>query len=229
MIHTIVFLGLGLYLVALGVGLGGVALILLWPGVSFGVLGTAYAGLGACVLGKQLDGRMAWWAVVLMLPYLLLTWAVWHLQRRMSKEACCNEVVPGLWVGRRPYAKEVPPDVGLVVDLTAEFPEPRGVRAGKSYVCLPILDASIPGEEALRGLIETVAAWRGRTYLHCALGHGRSAMVAAGVLVKRGIAENVRQAVKIVRQARPGARLKRPQWQLLEKIMATDPREASPR
>src|SRR5947209_17823719 len=67
-----------------------------------------------------------------------------------GREPCCPEVVPGIWVGRRAYARELPPDITLVVDLTAEFPEPRAVRAGRSYVCLPTLDATAPDAAVLK-------------------------------------------------------------------------------
>ena len=35
-------------------------LLLLWPGVSFTLVGMAYAGLGAPVFGKQADGTLHW-------------------------------------------------------------------------------------------------------------------------------------------------------------------------
>src|SRR5919204_3009915 len=209
--YAIVFLLLGLYLLALGVIVGGWALLLIWPGVSFALLGAAYAGLGPRVYGKGEDGRMAWWSVLLLLPYLLLTWAVWHVQRLLSREDRCNEVAPGLWLGRRAFARELPPGVDLVVDLTTEFPAPRGVRTGRTYLCLPTLDAVAPDEKALRGLTARVAAWPGVVYVHCALGHGRSATAVAAVLLARGLAADVKQAEAMLRQARPRVRLNAPQ------------------
>jgi protein-tyrosine phosphatase len=161
---------------------------------------------------------MAWWAVLLLLPYLLLTWASWHMQRLLSREPCCNEVAPGLWIGRRVFAKELPSEVSLIVDLTVEFAEPRGVRAGRSYVCLPILDALVPAERPLRELVERIAAWPGTVYIHCALGHGRSALVAAAVLLKRQLAADAQRAEALIRQVRPTVRLTPSQRRLLERI-----------
>ena len=65
----------------------------------------------------------------MLLPYLALTWFAWHLRRLVSRQPCCHEVAPGLWLGRRPLAREVPAGVVLLVDLTAEFCAGTGVHS----------------------------------------------------------------------------------------------------
>jgi protein-tyrosine phosphatase len=221
--YVIVFSLFALYLLALAVLLGGLGWLLLWPAVSFLLLAAAYAGLGPRIYGKRPDGRLAWWAVLLLLPFLLLTWGLWHLARLFSKEACAHEVAPGLWVGRRPFAHELPPDVGLVVDLTAEFIVARGVTTGRSYLCLPTLDALAPDEGAVRELVAAVAGSTTAVYIHCAAGHGRSAMVAAAVLLARGLAADAKEAEALLRKARPGIRLTPSQRQLLERLRSGGP------
>jgi protein-tyrosine phosphatase len=216
--YTFKFGLLGAYLIALAVYLGGPALLLLWPGASLALVAAAYAGLGPRVYGKRPDGRLAWWAVLPMLPLLLLTWVAWHLHRRMSKEDCCNEVAPGLWVGRRAFAHELPPEVRLVVDLTAEFPAPRALAPNAAYVCLPTLDAFAPDADSLRALLEQILGAPGPVYVHCALGHGRSATVAAAVLLARGLANDVDHAEAVLRQARPLVRLLPVQRRVLERL-----------
>src|SRR5436190_940901 len=57
-----------------------------------------------------------------------------------------------------------------------------------------------------------VAAHPGPMVVHCAQGHGRSAMVMAALLVRRSLAATPEEAVRRVKQARPGARLNRWQW-----------------
>ena len=188
MVYAIVFTLFGLYLGALAFLLGGPAWLLLWPALSFVLLGVAYAGAGPRLLGKRPDGSRVWWAAALFLPYLLLTGGIWHLQRCLSREPCCNELAPGLWGGRRPCPPELPDIVTLVVDLTAEFREPAKVRSGREYRCLPVLDASVPSAEGFRQLVEEVANWPGGVYVHCALGHGRTGMFVAAVLIARGLA-----------------------------------------
>jgi protein-tyrosine phosphatase len=216
--YTVVFALFGVYLAVVAFAVGDFGWLLLWPAVSFLLVGAAYAGLGPGIFGKRPGGTLAWWALLLLLPYLVLTWAVWHLARAFRKEACCHEVAPGVWLGRRPYPRELPPDVTLVVDLTAEFPAHRGVRRGRTYLCLPTLDTGAPEEAAFGDLVRQVAAWRGKVYIHCAAGHGRSALVAAAVLVARGLARDGRQAEEALRKVRPGVRLLKAQRELLGRM-----------
>lgn len=205
--YTIVFTLLGLYLAVVAFLLEGWGWLLLWPALSFLLLGLAYAGLGSALLGKQTGGSLAWWAVLLLLPYLLITWGIWHVQRRVSREPVCNEVVSGVWIGRRPLAHELPDGVNLVVDLTAEFPVCRGVRRGRQYRCLPTLDASVPPVESFRRLVDEVARWPGVVFIHCAAGHGRTAMFAAALLVAKGLAADIDGAETMLRSVRPRVRI----------------------
>ena len=126
--HSVGFGIFGMLLAVWGLWLGGLGWLLLWPAVSFVLIAAAYAGLGPGVCGKRADGRLAWWAVALLLPYLLGTWGVWYAVRLLSREPCCDEVAPGVWVGRRPFVRDLPTNISLIVDLTAEFPAPRALR-----------------------------------------------------------------------------------------------------
>jgi protein-tyrosine phosphatase len=218
--YAIVFGLLGVYLVGLAAVVGGWVWLVVWPGASLLLVAAAFAGLGPQVFGKRADGTVAWWALLALFPYLLLTWLLWQLLRLTSQEPRCHEVVPGIWVGRRVYGTELPADISLVVDLTAEFPEPRAVRAGRSYVCLPTLDTTAPNAAALRAVVQRIDEHRGNVYIHCASGHGRAATVAAALLLARGLAADVRQAEALLRSVRPGVRLKRVQRAVLERVLA---------
>ena len=59
-----------------------------------------------------------------------------------------------------------------------------------------------PAEAELRALLDETAPRSGPVYVHCALGHGRSALVVAAVLRRRGLATDVRDAERKVRQVR---------------------------
>ncbi len=193
------------------------AWLLVWSGLSFLIVAVAYALQTPRVFGKRVDGTLAWEPCVLLLPYLLLTWLLWYCQTCLSREAVCNEVAPGLWLGRRVGAVELPPAVTLVIDLTSEFGEPFGLRTGHAYLCLPALDNAAPNPTAFREAVQKAASWEGTIYVHCALGHGRSALVAAAVLMARGLAADPEEAFARVRQARPAVRLNRDQEAFLRK------------
>jgi protein-tyrosine phosphatase len=192
--------------------------LLVWPCLSFGLVGFAYLGLGPRIFGKRPTGTMAWYSVLVLLPYLLLTWLTWYLVRHLSSEDCCNEAAPGIFIGRRPLAAEVPDGVTMIVDLTAEFREQYGVRNGLQYIAAPMLDAGTTTEIAFKSLVRRIANWDGPVYIHCAQGHGRTGMVAAAVLVTKGLCTTIEEAVLRLRTVRPRLDLGRDQLAFVRRI-----------
>jgi protein-tyrosine phosphatase len=190
----------------------------LWPALSYFLAGLAYAGLGPRVFGKRPDGSMAPWAAFPLAFYLAVVWTVWHLRRLLVSEKACVEIAPGLWIGRRPAAGDVPPGVETVVDLAAEFPEIRTVTAGRRYLLRPILDGSAPSDQALAKLVTELAALSGPMLIHCALGHGRSVLVAAALLLETGRADDLEELLKRLRRARPQMFLTKPQMLALKRF-----------
>ena len=194
------------------------SLFLLWCSLSLGIVAFGYGGLGARVVGKKSDGRMMPIAVLALAPYLVLTWLVWHFSRLIRREAPSNRLVEGVTVGRRLLGSEYPRHIQAVVDLTAEFPEVKVARMADKYWAFPILDASAPETEALVALIDEIREFSGEIYIHCAEGHGRTALVAASLLLIRGEVGNVEEAVHRVLEQRPGAHMNRVQRQALESL-----------
>ncbi|WP_255203554.1 tyrosine-protein phosphatase [Myxococcus sp. AM011] len=218
--YSFVFGVFAALLTVLAFQLRGLGWGLLWPALSFALVAVAYVGAGPAVFGKRGDGRMRPWALVVLLPYLLMTWATWHLARRLSRESVHDEVAPGIVIGRRLLAGELPVGTRTVVDLTSEFIEPEGIRSVEHYVCLPILDATAPSAERLASHIESWATLPTPLYIHCAQGHGRTGMVAAAVLMARGLAPDAKQALSRVQKARPGVRLSAAQGATLDALGA---------
>jgi protein-tyrosine phosphatase len=182
---------------------GWAAVLWAWSGLSFVAVGSGYAHFGAAIFGKRPDGTIPLARVIMLWPYFLFTWSLWHLQRLVSRENSFDEVAPGLWVGRRPLPGELPSAVSLVVDLTAEFALARGVTERCEYLCIPTLDGGVPNADRLAEAMERIGSCPGGVFIHCASGHGRSAMVAVLMLLQQGRAMNVEDAVQIIRAARP--------------------------
>lgn len=220
-------MGFGLLYVALGAGLltasilnGGPAWVLAWPALAFFVVAAGYLGVGARVLGKRPDGTIAPAAFVLLLPYFMVAWLYYRLLRRLPLSRPWDEVIPGMYVGRRCYPDELPRDIGMIVDLTAELPAPRGLPPSVRYVCLPTLDGHVPEQGPFRSLVAEIAGFDEPVLVHCAAGHGRAPTTAAAVLLQRGRARTYKEAIQILRRTRPRVLLGRSQRRLVRTFVA---------
>jgi protein-tyrosine phosphatase len=198
----------------------GFAFLLLWPALCLAIIGGAYLGFGPGVFGKRPDGSMRTGAVLLLFPYLLYQWGLWHLLRPLRKEKPYDELIPGVLIGRRLLPSEFPPGVTLVVDLTSEFPEPPKIRRGRKYYSLPILDGHFPDRSQLKRVLEILASHSGTVYIHCAEGHGRTGTLAAALLLQSGFAQTAQEAIARVQMSRPLVRLHREQREIVDWVEA---------
>ena len=205
---------LGIVLIALGFAERGWFLIAIWLGCDFLVLGVAHGCGSHRVFGKRADGTLPLWSWVAFLPLLIYTTVVWHLIRLLSREPAHNAVTEQLVVGRRLLPFERAGEFDNFIDLTAEFSEPSSIRSSPSYRSFPILDGSAPTPEALRAAVASLRP--GRTFIHCAQGHGRTGLFALAVLLSSGVAPSVEDGLRILSAARPAIRLSREQHRCIQ-------------
>jgi diacylglycerol kinase (ATP) len=205
----------------------GQALLLACAVASAG-LAMAYALRSPRLLGKRADGSMAPLAWLLFWPFLLLNFlSLWSF-RRLSREEPISEIVPGLYLGCRLLREDRGAferrAIASTLDLTAEFPEVSYARSG-SYLCIPLLDTSPPTRDQL----SLAAEWIERrmaeapVLVHCALGHGRSAIIVAAHLLRAGRAATVEETLELVSERRPGVGLNGAQARALRDYAASLP------
>jgi protein-tyrosine phosphatase len=216
--RAVLLLILGLILAVIGFMEGGWFLIASWLGLNFLAVGIAHLKGWHRIFGKRSNGTLPSWGWLLFLPLLLYTSAVWHLMRIFSREPARNTVTPDLVVGRRLRASELQEQFANFVDLTSEFVEPASIRKSPGYVCVPILDGSAPDPEVL--LAEVKKLRPGRTFIHCAQGHGRTGLFATAFLVAHRKARTVDEALAILRNVRPRIRLSRAQRECIDRLAA---------
>jgi protein-tyrosine phosphatase len=209
-------MGLGALGLWLARTIGGAGWLFAWPGVVFLIVAAGYAGVGPRIFAKRADGTLSPLRVLLLLPYFVLARAIWR-GLRWSGEPAFHEIRPGLYLGRRPLEPELPRDVRLVVDLTAEFGADR--RAGIEYLCAPALDGGVPEEEVMRALLVALRDHEGPVYVHCAAGHARSASVVCAMLVLEGRAASIDEAEKLVQTTRPRAGMSASQRALVTRLV----------
>ncbi|MCR9245931.1 MAG: hypothetical protein NXI31_12935 [bacterium] len=203
---------------------GGPWLLLIWPTLAFGLVALAYCVGDAHWFGKRPDGR---WRkgprFVVLLPFLLLSWSCWWLLRAVSREPPHARLSSECWIGRRVVVTELPAEVAAVVDLTAELVDSAAVCRGRDYVAQPLLDGVGASPERLVEVVDSLAAVPRPFYLHCAQGHGRTAMVAAAWLLRTRQAATVDDALARIRAARPLARPSRSQRRALVALAGATP------
>ena len=157
----------------------------------------------------------------MFLPMLGYTTLVWHLIRLFSREPARNAVSDQLVIGRRLLTFELEGEFDNFVDLTAEFSEPFAIRRSPSYRSFPILDGGAPTPEALRAAVANLRP--GRTFIHCAQGHGRTALFALAVLLSSGTARSVEHGLQMLRSVRPRIRLSSEQYRCIQKYAENSP------
>jgi hypothetical protein len=177
------------------------AWLLLWISADCLLLAVGYFGLGPKVYGKNPRGGFPIWARVIHLPMMLSSLLVWQLFRLFSRENAYDEVAGGLFVGRRLSKDEIPAGMNYWIDLTAELEDPKQIRDSTQYICLPILDGTVPDAAVLDHILSRLD--HGKTYVHCAQGHGRAALFALALLARRGAIRDVEEGIRLLQKERP--------------------------
>ncbi len=220
--YALIYITAGIAFLALGWKRGAWRWLGIWAGTSWITVGLAYAGLlRPKIFGKRPDGGMAILNAGFFLPFLACAWGAWLARLGQGGEGPSDEIMPGLWLGRRCSGRELPAGVDAVLDMTSEFPESSDVACGREYRCIPNLDATLAGERKFAEAVAQVVDWwqaeKRCVYVHCAAGHGRSAAVVIAALAASGEAESIAGAEGIVRGARPGIKLTGDQYRVLER------------
>lgn len=182
--------------------------LLVWLFFNFLTMSIAY-GLNKpwLLLGKKKSGEVNLFLLVLNFPWLLFTWLIFHLQMFLSGENRVDEIGnTAIFIASKPLKGFDFTAYDLVVDLTAEFLKSSSCRS-KQYRCYPNLDAM-----PLMTLYEDVSEFKNKSILvHCANGHGRSALFVAHLLVDLNIVFSIEDGLKLISLNRPLAILNKEQ------------------
>ena len=206
----------------------------LWCAFAFGGVGLAYAFVGPRAFGKRPDGTLPAWSRIVYAPYFALNaLSLWGFRRsakrsakRSARENDFDEIAPNIFLGcrlnRSDRATIERLQIRSVFDVTSEFGETKFLRDLNYQVC-PLLDTQAPTLDQLRAGAQwiTAATSQGPVYVHCALGHGRSATFVAAALVSSGQAENAHSAIETIRRQRPHIGLSRAQLAVMQQLDAT--------
>ncbi len=203
MFHGVAFLLLAIELVWAVWGGPPMAWLVMYPVVSFAMIGVAYIAGWPQVFGKRANGAFGRGMYALHLPFHIVGGLSAALLRLRSEQDRWHEIVDGLWLGAR--TNTLPPGLGRIVDLTAEHARVGGPDV--DYVLIATLDGRAPDEGAMRAAIAQMQADPRPTYVHCFAGKGRSATFVAAYLLQTGVVETVEAAELFMQERRPVVRL----------------------
>ncbi|GFR52561.1 hypothetical protein Agub_g15150, partial [Astrephomene gubernaculifera] len=169
------------------------------------------------LLGKRPCGLLHPLSWLLLLPYHLGLRVKLAAQRLVSSEPLYNRVLPGWYIGGWPWAgpSELPPDCPSVLDCTCELPRTHRNR----YMCLATWDTQAPSASQVdRGVAFALSERSlGRpVYVHCAHGHGRSALLLIACLLEAGAVGSCEEGLALLQAVRPRVRLNGRQRRALE-------------
>lgn len=182
---------------------GFASFLLAWASVSCLISTYGYLRNRPGVYGKR-EGRLIWWRALPTAVFVGAFRIACALMRAWRRHPAKSQVTDGVWVAGRVEGRDLPDALDYIVDLVSEFPEPAEVRGRSAYRFLPVLDGGIPpsAEPVLR-LLDEVGAPTARVLVHCDSGMGRAPTFAALLLLQRGEADDVADAIAKIERARP--------------------------
>lgn len=171
------------------------------------------------LLCKGSDGTFPVWSLLIFSPYLYFVRAFSALRRKKSGEPPYSEITEGLYVGGWPSTPEkLPPGNPAVIDCTCELPRKLEV-SGHAYLCIPTWDTRSPQPADIESAVKWACRKRAQqipVFIHCAYGHGRSVAVMCALLVALGVADDWKDAEKLIKAKRPYIRMNALHRQALE-------------
>ncbi|AZS51072.1 PAP2 phosphatase family protein [Entomomonas moraniae] len=199
--------------------LGGLWLWLCWLSVAFLLVALNYAFFGAVGFQKQDNGRFSFPAFLLYTPYFIVAWVNSRLWTRNNNNADC--VVGNVYLGRIPCPSTINQyQFSGVVDLCAELPMTCYVER---YRLIPVLDLTMPPISIFDEAVKAIDAYQqqGHVLVCCALGYSRSAQAVLAWLLWSKHAATVKEALEILKKARPTVVISQVQQKNLEAWWAT--------
>lgn len=174
--------------------------LFVWPVINFSLLSFAYCFNKPSLILAKSDQHFSLLLLVLNLPWLMLTWGIFRIQILLSKEDFCNRIgSSNIWISSKPISQKQVLDFDLIIDLTAEF---LPFSSSVETICIPNLD----GMPLSNCQIPNATSKETKILVHCANGHGRSALFTTKLLMSFSYTSNYSESLKLIKNSRPLAK-----------------------
>ncbi|MBN7818620.1 diacylglycerol kinase family protein [Bowmanella yangjiangensis] len=207
------------------------SIILVWTSLSLLAVGLAYLFNYPALFRKRADGSIPIAIRWLFIPFLFGATLYNYWARKRDKVPQVQKITDQLYLGARLFSRDLNylkvQGIRAVLDVTAEF---NGLdwaieEQPLHYLNVPVLDHSAPNAAQLNQAINWLHQQhrQGRKVLvHCALGRGRSVLVAAAYLLATQPDKSANEVLDSIRAIRQTARLNRWQFKQLEYLHQED-------
>ncbi|QIR07752.1 diacylglycerol kinase family protein [Salinivibrio costicola] len=201
--------------------------LLLWSGIAFIAVSFAYWRNQPRLFRKRYTGQLPTLIHGLFAPFFVCTHLYNRWARHRDTEPAIQKIASGLYVGARLTRHDLnyiqTQGIGGILDVTAEFESLTSFSETReiSYLSVPVLDHAYPSRSQLMRALQWIhqQRMRGETVVvHCALGRGRSVMVAAAYLWALEPDKNLNSVLNSIRSVRPKAQLNRRQFRALSRF-----------
>ena len=173
---------------------------------------------------KNIQGQIPLKNKLILWPIHIINSVVFKLWESLTRESPYSEISKDVFLGKKlsnqeavKFLSEIGDRKLFVLDLTSELSENMILYKSSFYKNIPVLDASIPTMKALEEGSNFIkeASGNGVVYVHCAQGHGRSALFIAAYLLLAKQALNPKDAENLIVLLRSGVKLNWLQRKLL--------------
>jgi diacylglycerol kinase (ATP) len=202
------------------------------PMIVLADVGIAFIGVGLAFMLKTPgmfmkadNGQLSFLSYLIFWPYLTVNYAFLRLYRFLSQENPIDEILPGLYLGRKlchaDKGRFTQVNINAVVDVTSEWSEARFILKNYAYLCVPVLDMCAPTRQQLHEAVAWIKAQlkHGGVFVHCAAGHGRSATIVAAYLLHTKKVTRVQEAIDFIKNKRPKISLVQRQLAVLQEYI----------
>ena len=148
------------------------------------------------IINKQKNGSINPLLLIINFPWLILTWSIFKLQIICSKENFCDQIEgTNIWISRRPTSKDDISQFEVIIDLTSEF---LLDKTENQYISYPNLDGHCLKNQPLITDFDK----QKKVLIHCANGHGRSALFTAILLKENGTCSTIKESLDLIIKCR---------------------------